>query len=175
MARLSELFAAAAATGITADRIELDVSIARGLDYYTGTIYETFLTDDSAIGSVCSGGRYDNLAALFTNQRLPGVGASLGVDRLLAALENLGKIDSASTPAPVRRRGTPFRSKKRTVSVYLFCLRFQPVSVSTSTVVPSFKVTGSRRASSLPSIPLQRNSPSLMYPSLGNWIGSSTL
>src|SRR5262249_56060685 len=101
IARLRELFAAAATAGIPAERIELDVSIARGLDYYTGTIYETFLTDDPTIGSVCSGGRYDNLAALFTNQKLPGVGASLGVDRLLAALENMGKIETASTPAPV--------------------------------------------------------------------------
>jgi histidyl-tRNA synthetase len=101
IARLRELFAAAATAEIPAERIDLDVSIARGLDYYTGTIYETFLTDDPTIGSVCSGGRYDNLAALFTNQRLPGVGASLGVDRLLAALENMGKVETASTPAPV--------------------------------------------------------------------------
>ncbi|MGE5192352.1 MAG: histidine--tRNA ligase [Deltaproteobacteria bacterium] len=101
VARLRELFAATATAGIPAERIELDVSIARGLDYYTGTIYETFLTDDPSIGSVCSGGRYDNLAALFTHQKLPGVGASLGVDRLLAALEKMGKVESASTPAPV--------------------------------------------------------------------------
>lgn len=101
VSRLRELFVAAATAGIAAERVELDVSIARGLDYYTGTIYETFLTDDSSIGSVCSGGRYDNLAELFTNQKLPGVGASLGVDRLLAALENMGQIGTASTPAPV--------------------------------------------------------------------------
>lgn len=101
LARLHELFAAAATAGIDTARVGLDVSIARGLDYYTGTIYETFLTDDPTIGSVCSGGRYDNLAGLFTNQKLPGVGASLGVDRLLAALENLGQLGTASTPAPV--------------------------------------------------------------------------
>lgn len=98
---LRELFASAETAGISTDRVELDVSTARGLDYYTGTIYETFLTDDPSIGSVCSGGRYDNLAELFTNQKLPGVGASLGVDRLLAALENMGQIGTASTPAPV--------------------------------------------------------------------------
>jgi histidyl-tRNA synthetase len=101
IARLRELFAAAQASGIPAERVDLDVSIARGLDYYTGTIYETFLTDDPAIGSICSGGRYDNLAELFTNQKLPGVGASLGLDRLLAAMESMGRIQSASTPAPV--------------------------------------------------------------------------
>ena len=101
VSRLRELFAAAGTAGIASDRVELDVSIARGLDYYTGTIYETFLTDDPSIGSVCSGGRYDNLAELFTNQKLPGVGASLGVDRLLAALENLKQIGTAATPAHV--------------------------------------------------------------------------
>ena len=79
----------------------LDVSIARGLDYYTGTIYETILGDLPGIGSVCSGGRYDNLAELFTSQPLPGVGASLGLDRMLAALEELGRTRKTSTPAPV--------------------------------------------------------------------------
>ena len=69
--------------------------------FRSGTIYETFLTDDPKIGSICSGGRYDNLAGLFTSQKLPGVGASLGLDRLLAAMESFGMIAQASTPAPV--------------------------------------------------------------------------
>lgn len=73
----------------------------RGLDYYTGTIYETLLDDLPDIGSVCSGGRYDNLADLFTAQQLPGVGASLGLDRMLAALEELGQTQSTTTPAPL--------------------------------------------------------------------------
>ncbi|MBW3540306.1 MAG: histidine--tRNA ligase [Planctomycetes bacterium] len=98
---LRELFAACRTAGIADERIALDVSIARGLDYYTGTIYETFLGQLPGIGSVCSGGRYDNLAELFTTQRLPGVGASLGLDRLLAAMEELGLVDLAATPAPV--------------------------------------------------------------------------
>ncbi len=100
---LTQLFDACAKAGLPEERVELDVSIARGLDYYTGTIYETFLTDErvSSFGSVCSGGRYDNLAGLFTSQPLPGVGASLGLDRLLAAMEELGMVDNASTPAPV--------------------------------------------------------------------------
>lgn len=101
IARLRELFAACERVGIPAGRIELDLSIARGLDYYTGTIYETFLGDKPEIGSVCSGGRYDNLAGLFTKQKLPGVGASLGLDRLLAAMEMLDMVESASTPAEV--------------------------------------------------------------------------
>jgi histidyl-tRNA synthetase len=69
----------------------LDPSITRGLDYYTGIVYETFLTDLPAIGSVCSGGRYNDLASLYTKEKLPGVGSSIGLDRLLAALEELGQ------------------------------------------------------------------------------------
>jgi histidyl-tRNA synthetase len=98
---LRELFDVCRTVGVPAKRVELDVSIARGLDYYTGTIYETFLTQLPGIGSVCSGGRYDNLAGLFTRQSLPGVGASLGLDRLLAAMEELGLCDKTTTPAPV--------------------------------------------------------------------------
>lgn len=99
--KLRELFQVCETAGIEEGRVVLDVSIARGLDYYTGTIYETFLTDLPGIGSVCSGGRYDNLAELFTKEKLPGVGASLGLDRLLAAMEEMGLIEQASTPAQV--------------------------------------------------------------------------
>ncbi|MBT3273576.1 MAG: histidine--tRNA ligase, partial [Spirochaetales bacterium] len=77
-------------------RVRFNPSITRGLDYYTGIVYETFLTDLPAIGSVCSGGRYNNLASLYTKQELPGVGASIGLDRLLAALDELGKVDKSS-------------------------------------------------------------------------------
>jgi histidyl-tRNA synthetase len=101
VANLKELFDASRTAGIPSERLALDVSIARGLDYYTGTIYETFLGDLPTIGSVCSGGRYDNLAELFTNQKLPGIGASLGLDRLLAAMEELGLLSTAATPAPI--------------------------------------------------------------------------
>src|SRR5262249_51688234 len=72
--RLDELLRVAERAGVPAGRIALDPSICRGLDYYTGTIYETFLLDLPGIGSVCSGGRYDNLAGLYTKQQLPGVG-----------------------------------------------------------------------------------------------------
>src|SRR5208283_15231 len=98
--KLRELIAVARTAGVPDERLCLDLSIARGLDYYTGTIYETFLTD-SKYGSVCSGGRYDNLAGLFTRQALPGVGASLGLDRLLAAMEELNLLPKVATPAPV--------------------------------------------------------------------------
>ncbi len=99
--RLRRIVRGAKAGGIRDEAIQLDVSIARGLDYYTGAIYETFLADLPTIGSICSGGRYDNLAGLFTKQELPGIGASLGLDRLLAALEELGLIAKVRTPAPV--------------------------------------------------------------------------
>lgn len=101
LANLRELFDTVTACGLPDGRVSLDVSIARGLDYYTGTIYETLLGDLPGIGSVCSGGRYDNLAEKFTSQQLPGVGASLGLDRMLAAMEELGMTNTASTPAPV--------------------------------------------------------------------------
>jgi histidyl-tRNA synthetase len=99
--RLEQLVLAAETARIPDGRIKIDLGICRGLDYYTGTIYETFLTDMPKIGSVCSGGRYDNLAGLYTKQALPGVGASLGLDRLLAALEELKLLKGTTTPAPV--------------------------------------------------------------------------
>jgi histidyl-tRNA synthetase len=101
IARLRQLVEVASASGVLVERLRIDLAIARGLDYYTGTIYETFLTDLPDIGSVCSGGRYDNLAGLYTKQVLPGVGASLGLDRLLTAMEELKMLPRASTPAPV--------------------------------------------------------------------------
>ncbi|HVO38004.1 MAG TPA: histidine--tRNA ligase [Spirochaetia bacterium] len=77
----------------------LDPSITRGLDYYTGVVFETFLSDLPGIGSVCSGGRYNDLASLYTRQSLPGVGASIGIDRLMAAMEELGLL-AAGASAP---------------------------------------------------------------------------
>ncbi|MCG8649792.1 MAG: histidine--tRNA ligase, partial [Pirellulales bacterium] len=99
--RLQSVYQGALAAGVPAGRLRVDVSIARGLDYYTGVIFETTLDDLPGIGSVCSGGRYDNLAGLYTKQHLPGIGASLGLDRLLAAMEQLKLLPTASTPAPV--------------------------------------------------------------------------
>jgi histidyl-tRNA synthetase len=99
--RVAELLSAVTGAGVPSQRVQLDLSIARGLDYYTGTVFETLLDDLPAIGSICSGGRYDNLAELYTNQQLPGIGGSLGLDRLLAAMEELGMIATAHTPAQV--------------------------------------------------------------------------
>lgn len=101
VAQLRQLVDATAAVGITDENLVLDVSIARGLDYYTGTIFETFLDDLPGIGSVCSGGRYDNLAQLYTKQEYPGIGASLGLDRLLTAMQQLEMIPPVKTSADV--------------------------------------------------------------------------
>jgi histidyl-tRNA synthetase len=101
VARLAELHQAVLAAGVEPARVQITPSIARGLDYYTGTVFETFLDRLPGIGSVCSGGRYDNLAGLYTKEELPGIGASLGLDRLLAAMEELGLVQKVSTPAPV--------------------------------------------------------------------------
>ncbi len=98
---LRQLASATKAVGITDDNLKIDVAIARGLDYYTGTIFETVLGDYPEIGSVCSGGRYDNLAQLYTKQELPGIGASLGLVRLLTAMEKLEMIPATRTPAQV--------------------------------------------------------------------------
>jgi histidyl-tRNA synthetase len=100
-AQLRQLMAALEAAGVPEIRVQLNASIARGLDYYTGTIYETFLDELPNIGSICSGGRYDNLAELYTRTALPGVGASLGLDRLLAAMQELEMVDKIATPAEV--------------------------------------------------------------------------
>jgi histidyl-tRNA synthetase len=101
VARLAELTSALSATGVPSARVHIAPAVARGLDYYTGTIFETFLNELPGIGSVCSGGRYDNLAELYSSQPLPGIGASLGLDRLLAALEELGRLEKVATAAPV--------------------------------------------------------------------------
>lgn len=80
------------ALGVPSDAAEFDLSITRGLDYYTGTVYETFLLDYPALGSVCSGGRYDDLASHFINRKLPGVGISIGLTRLFSNLLEEGVI-----------------------------------------------------------------------------------
>ena len=79
--------------GVPEKNYMIDLTIARGLDYYTGTVYETFLDDYPEIGSVCSGGRYDNLAEFYTTQKLPGVGISIGLTRLFYQLKEAGLLE----------------------------------------------------------------------------------
>ena len=87
--RMKTIFSMMKAAGIEGTYM-LDPAITRGLDYYTGIVYETFLEKLPSIGSVCSGGRYDNLAGLYMKEKLPGVGSSIGFDRLIAGLSELG-------------------------------------------------------------------------------------
>lgn len=91
--RMRDIYAMMEATGIASSFV-LDPSITRGLDYYTGIVYETFLNELPGIGSVCSGGRYDNLAGLYMKEKVPGVGSSIGLDRLIAGLQQLNKLES---------------------------------------------------------------------------------
>ena len=95
-ARLREIYDCMKAAGIEGSFC-LDPSITRGLDYYTGIVYETFLDDYPQIGSVCSGGRYDNLAGLYMKEEVSGAGASIGLDRLIAALEHLGLLEGKAS------------------------------------------------------------------------------
>ncbi len=90
-------------TGLGVDdaAIVLDCSIARGLDYYTGTVFETVLDDHPEIGSICSGGRYDDLAGMYTNISLPGVGISIGLTRLFWQLREIGLVEAAESPTRV--------------------------------------------------------------------------
>jgi len=86
--------------GVPEENFEIDFTIARGLDYYTGTVYETTLTEHPEIGSVCSGGRYDNLAEYYTDKKLPGVGISIGLTRLFFILEEQGMLSDELITAP---------------------------------------------------------------------------
>lgn len=101
VAALRDLVEGVRLAGVADGRVIVDPSIARGLDYYTGVVLESFLDELPGLGSICSGGRYDNLAGLYTKQPLPGVGASLGIDRLMAGLEELGRLELVETPAEV--------------------------------------------------------------------------
>ena len=96
---LEQVASGVVAFGIPESNFKIDLKIARGLDYYTGTVYETMLTDYPGLGSVCSGGRYDNLAEYYTNKKLPGVGISIGLSRLYAYLtsENVIVPEESST------------------------------------------------------------------------------
>ena len=88
------------AFGVPQENFKVDLTIARGLDYYTGTVYETTMLDHPEIGSICSGGRYDNLAEYYTDKKLPGVGISIGLTRLFFVLEDQGYLNDQLNTAP---------------------------------------------------------------------------
>ena len=99
---LREVVTAIRQFGVPDSAFAVDLSVVRGLDYYTGTIYETALVDYPELGSICSGGRYDDLASYFTDTRLPGVGISIGLTRLFSKLKEAGLLQPlAKTPAEV--------------------------------------------------------------------------
>ena len=118
--------------GIPESNFTVDLTIARGLDYYTGTVYETFLNDYRQLGSVCSGGRYENLAEFYTDKKLPGVGISIGLTRLFYKLNELNAIkfsresiakvlvvSASSDIAPCLPIATAFRSAGINTELYL--------------------------------------------------------
>ncbi|HEX3099562.1 MAG TPA: histidine--tRNA ligase [Patescibacteria group bacterium] len=96
---LADIIELIASNGIDASKIGFDPTIARGLDYYTGTVFEIYLDDAKEFGSICSGGRYDGLVDKFSTQSLPAVGGSIGVDRLIQALTEMGVMENAQ---PIR-------------------------------------------------------------------------
>jgi histidyl-tRNA synthetase len=100
-AELKEVLNLIRALGVPESHFVLNLSIARGLDYYTGTVYETTLNDHPQIGSICSGGRYENLAGQYTKSHLPGVGISIGLTRLFWQLRDAGLIDTAQSTVKV--------------------------------------------------------------------------
>ena len=120
------------AFGVPEENFAVDLTIARGLDYYTGTVYETTLLDHPEIGSVCSGGRYDNLAGYYTTQSLPGVGISIGLTRLFYVLDEQNLLNSevntcacdalvipmTSTPAAAIALSTELRNQGLRVQLY---------------------------------------------------------
>ena len=99
-----------AAFGVPERNFAVDLTIARGLDYYTGTVYETTLLDHPEIGSVCSGGRYDNLAGYYTEKQLPGVGISIGLTRLFYVLDEQKLLNPALPTAPADALVLPMTS-----------------------------------------------------------------
>ena len=100
LTELKAVTANLAAFGVPEENFAVDLTIARGLDYYTGTVYETTLLDHPEIGSVCSGGRYDNLAGYYIDKPLPGVGISIGLTRLFYVLDEQGLLNPALPSAP---------------------------------------------------------------------------
>ena len=132
MTELRRVYEGTLALGVPASQLKIDLSIARGLDYYTGTVYETFLDEHPKLGSICSGGRYENLAGHYTKSKLPGVGISIGATRLFSQLLEMNVIgaDTAGVAqvlvltvdgtltADYARMATELRTRGLNVEVY---------------------------------------------------------
>ena len=115
------------AFGVPEENFAVDLTIARGLDYYTGTVYETTLLDHPEIGSVCSGGRYDNLAGYYTTQSLPGVGISIGLTRLFYVLDEQGLLNDQVNSSPADALVIPMTAERTAAIAIAQSLRAQGV------------------------------------------------
>ena len=127
------------AFGVPQENFAVDLTIARGLDYYTGTVYETTLLDHPEIGSVCSGGRYDNLAEYYTDRKLPGVGISIGVTRLFYVLGEQGLLNDEVCTAPADVLFLPMTEDLREAISLATDLRAAGISTQIYTEKKKFK------------------------------------
>ncbi len=125
--------------GVPQDHFQVDLTIARGLDYYTGTVYETQLLDYPEIGSPCSGGRYDNLGSYYTDKPLPGVGISIGLTRLFYVLDEQGLLNDARLTAPAEVLVTPMTEDLGPAVAVATGLRERGVSVQLYREAKKFK------------------------------------
>ncbi|MEM9424151.1 MAG: histidine--tRNA ligase [Spirochaetota bacterium] len=121
LADLRDLSEFAASCGM---ELHFDPAIVRGLDYYTGMVFETFLEELPGLGSICSGGRYDGLTQLYSKKAMPGVGASIGLDRLLAGLEELGNDGSGGEAGIIIGIDPDWTAGASDTAAYTACLRF---------------------------------------------------
>ncbi len=126
---LQAVVANLSAFGVPEENFAVDLTIARGLDYYTGTVYETTLLDHPEIGSVCSGGRYDNLAGYYIDKPLPGVGISIGLTRLFYVLDEQGLLNDALPSAPADALVLPMTQDTAAAVALAEALRSQGVRV----------------------------------------------
>ena len=117
------------AFGVPEENFAVDLTIARGLDYYTGTVYETTLLDHPEIGSVCSGGRYDDLAGYYTDRSLPGVGISIGLTRLFYVLDEQGLLNPQMNAAPADALVIPMTEDRSAAIALARQLREQGIRV----------------------------------------------
>lgn len=123
LTELSAVLTNLAAFGVPETHFTVDLTIARGLDYYTGTVYETVMLDHPEIGSICSGGRYDNLAEYYTDRKLPGVGISIGLTRLFYVLGEQGYLNDSLLTAPADVLIFPMTEDKSTAISFATDLR----------------------------------------------------
>jgi len=129
LSELKAVTANLAAFGVPEANFAVDLTIARGLDYYTGTVYETTLLDHPEIGSVCSGGRYDNLAGYYIEKQLPGVGISIGLTRLFYVLDEQGLLNPQLPSAPADALVLPMTAEPGPAIALAQALRAEGIKV----------------------------------------------